>query len=106
MGGLFSKNVDLQNDELANSTFTTSHKGMTDEINRVASEPVTVWGKITSWIYNSIFGDPRHIKEFQTIEEKYRSSEAFDKLRNRMAKKSDNSLSNDQIMNVTRKTFP
>ncbi|MBK8396804.1 MAG: hypothetical protein IPL26_16435 [Leptospiraceae bacterium] len=48
---LFDKDKYVKKEHRADYQITESYNGMTNQINRVANEPVTIWGKITSWIY-------------------------------------------------------
>ncbi|MBP6740047.1 MAG: hypothetical protein KA146_08640 [Leptospiraceae bacterium] len=99
---LFDKDKFVKKEHKADYQFTESYNGMTDQINRVANEPVTIWGKITSWIYFKIFGtvdiskdgeNGKAMNDFQ----KYQSSDAFDKVGNHFKKFSDDSLTQDEI---------
>ncbi len=48
---LFKRKDYLKKDSIADVEFSKAYRGMTDEISRVANEQVTIWGKITNWIY-------------------------------------------------------
>lgn len=63
MSELFKKEDYLTDKEKASQVFSEAYRGMTNEIDRVASEEVTIWGLLTSWIYEKIFGKADHVKE-------------------------------------------
>ena len=106
---LFEKENFLKKEHKADYHFTKSYNGMTKQIERVANEPVTIWGQITSWIYLKIFGtvdiskdggdNGKKMNDF----EKYQSSNAFDKIEGHFKKFSDDSLSQDEIENEVKR---
>jgi hypothetical protein len=78
---------------------------MTSEVERVANEEVTIWARLTSWIYSKIFHDATHKKEKQSMEEKYISAKAFTKVQNVFKPVADDSMTNEDIMNHAQKKF-
>lgn len=87
--------------QIADEEFTKSYKGMTHEIDRVASEEVTIWGALTTWIYEKIFKNPFKLKEKQ----KLISADAFQKVEKIFSKEPNDSMTNRQIMDPTEKKF-
>ncbi|MBP6738635.1 MAG: hypothetical protein KA146_01535 [Leptospiraceae bacterium] len=105
MSDLFKKEDFLTKDAKADSTFSNSYKNMTDEVDRVASEPVTIWSALTKGIYGKIFGDPDHLKEKQDNRDKYKSAAAFNKVQKIFEPEPDDSMTNEDIMNHTDRNF-
>ena len=105
MSGLFDTEKYLSAKERASREFSESFTKMTDEIDRVSSEKVTIWGLLVTWIYDKIFGRADHIKEKQSAMELYRSSEAFGKVESIFRPEPSRSMSNEQIMNHTKENF-
>lgn len=95
----------MLDNEKANQKFTESYKGMTNEVNRVSKEKVTIWARLTSWIYSIIHRDPRRVKDLQNNEEKYKSAQAFDAVQRIFSKEKSQSMDNQQIMFHTQKRF-
>ena len=92
-------------EQIADEEFTKSYKGMTQEIDRVASEKVTIWGALVTWIYEKIFNNPFKIKEKQNKKEKLISADAFQKVEKIFSKEPNDSMTNSQIMEHTEKKF-
>ncbi len=92
-------------EQIADKEFTKSYKGMTQEIDRVASEEVTIWGALATWIYEKIFNNPFKLKEKQNEKEKLISADAFQKVEKIFSKEPNDSMTNSQIMEHTEKKF-
>lgn len=105
MSDLFKREDYLTKDAKADAVFTESYTDMTDEVDRVASEPVTIWSALTKWIYGKIFGDPDHLKEKQDSKDKYRSAAAFKKVQTIFKPEASDSMTNEEIMNHTKRNF-
>ncbi|MBK6607413.1 MAG: hypothetical protein IPL26_06580 [Leptospiraceae bacterium] len=105
MSELFKKEDFLTKDAKADDVFRKSYRGMTDEIDRVASEPVTIWAALTKWVYGKIFGDSDHLKEKQDSRDKYRSAAAFGKVQRIFHPEPSDSMTNEEIMDHTQRNF-
>lgn len=102
---LFPKKDFKTLEEIAEEEFTKSYKGMTHEIDRVASEEVTIWGALATWIYEKIFHNPFKLKEKQNDTEKLILANAFQKVEKIFSKEPSDSMTNIQIMEHTEKKF-
>ena len=105
MSRLFETEKYISAKEKASREFSESFSKMTDEIQRVSSEKVTVWGLLVTWIYEKIFGKADHLKEKQSTMELYKSSEAFGRVESAFRPEPSNSMNNEQIMNHTKEKF-
>lgn len=105
MSRLFETENYITAKEKASREFSESFTKMTDEIERVSSEKVTIWGLLVTWIYDKIFGRADHIKEKQSTMDLYRSAEAFDKVESIFRPEPSRSMNNEQIMHHTKENF-
>ena len=102
---LFRRKDYLTKEGRADVAFSEAYRGMTDEIERVSREEVTIWARLTSWIYSIIFRDAGHVKELQDSEEKHISAKAFKKMKNIFEPVEDDSFDNEGIMNHAQRKF-
>ena len=105
MSELFKREDYLSDKEKASQVFTESFRNMTDEVDRVASEEVTMWGLFVSWIYEKIFGNEDHVKEKQSTIDMHRSAKAFKKIEEIFETEPSNSMNNNQILDHAEKKF-
>jgi hypothetical protein len=110
MSSLFDNDKNVSKEAVASQEFATAYRKMTDEVNRVANEPVTIWARLTTWIYEKIFGDssirknPTSEKQKQmTHRQMYDAADAFDDMANHFNPVETDSLDNEQILNHAKK---
>jgi hypothetical protein len=101
-----SKEIELQ----TSKEFSVTYRKMTDEVKRVSNEPVTIWARLTVWIYEKIFGDSSIRKN--PTSEKYkkmnarqlnRASDAFEDMTEHFSPIEDQSLNNEEILKHAKK---
>ncbi|MEM7181203.1 MAG: hypothetical protein AAF518_09840 [Spirochaetota bacterium] len=105
LGELFKREDYIKKEHKADYAFSKSYRNMTDEVERVTKEEVTIWWKLASFIYWKIFKNPKHVKAKQDNFDKFRSAKAFRKIKGIFQPIESNSMDNQQIMDHTKDNF-
>ena len=102
---LFHREDYLKKSSKADYVFFYLYTKMTDEIERVANEEVTIWSRLVSWIYWKVFKNPSHTKIKQDDADKYRSAKAFHRVKTVFEPVKSESMDNGQIMEHTQRNY-